>query len=62
MLLQYPNKKDRHTIFENIPDVELLPIKESQSSNLLIKANNLVALKQLITKHQLNGKIDLVYL
>lgn len=62
MLLQYPNKKNRQTIFENIPDVELLPIKESQSSNLLIKANNLVALKQLITKHQLNGKIDLVYL
>jgi len=62
MQLHYPNKKTEQEIFNSIPDVELEQINSSNSPNLLIQANNLVALKQLITKHNLAGKIDLIYI
>lgn len=64
MQLQYPNKKSEQEIFDNIPDVELTQVNHNDSSNqnLLIQSNNLVALKQLITKHHLAGKIDLIYI
>ena len=62
MQLYYPNKKTEQEIFNNIPDIELEQINSSDSPNLLIQANNLIALKQLITKHNLKGKIDLVYI
>jgi len=62
MQLQYPNKKTEQEIFNSIPDIELEQINSSDSPNMLIQADNLIALKQLITKHNLKGKIDLVYI
>ena len=62
MLLQYPNKKTEQDIFDSIPDIELDEGNIFQSPNLLIQANNLIALKQLITKYNLAGKIDLIYI
>jgi adenine-specific DNA-methyltransferase len=62
MQLNYSNKKSEKEIFNNIPDIELEQTNSSDNPNLLIQANNLVALKQLITKHNLAGKIDLIYI
>ncbi len=62
MQLNYSNKKTEAEIFNSIYDVELDQVNSSTNSNLLIQANNLVALKQLITKHNLAGKIDLIYI
>ena len=62
MQLHYPNKKTEQEIFNSIPDIELEQINSSNSPNLLIQANNLIALKQLITKHNLKGKVDLIYI
>ena len=62
MQLQYPNKKTENAIFESIPNIALEQINSSANLNLLIHSNNLVALKQLITKHNLAGKIDLIYI
>jgi adenine-specific DNA-methyltransferase len=62
MQLYYPNKKTEQEIFDNIPNIELEQINSSENLNLLIHSNNLVALKQLITKHNLAGKIDLIYI
>lgn len=62
MQLQYPNKKTELEIYNSIPDIELEQINSSNSPNLLIHADNLIALKQLITKHNLKGKIDLIYI
>lgn len=62
MQLQYSNKKTEQEIFDGIPDVELIPENISLSKNLLIKGNNLEVLKKLITKFELAGKVDLVYI
>jgi adenine-specific DNA-methyltransferase len=62
MHLHYHNKRTEKEIFDKIPDIELSPINTIENNNLLIQANNLVALKQLITKHNLAGKIDLIYI
>lgn len=62
MQLNYPNKKTEQEIFDQIPNITLEQINNSYSPNLLIQANNLVALKQLITQHNLAGKIDLIYI
>ncbi len=62
MYLQYPNKKTEKEIIDSIPELELVQINSSTNPNLLINANNLIALKQLITKHHLAGKIDLIYI
>ena len=62
MQLYYSNKKNETEIFNSIPDIELEQINSSENPNLLIQSNNLVALKQLITKHNLKGKIDLIYI
>ena len=62
MQLNYPNKKTEQEIFEKIPNITLEQINNSDSHNLIIQANNLVALKQLITQHNLAGKIDLIYI
>lgn len=62
MWLNYPNKKSELEIFNRIPEIELEQINSSNSPNLLIHADNLIALKQLITKHDLAGKIDLIYI
>lgn len=62
MQLHYPNKKSEKEIFDSIPDVALKQINCSDSLNLLIHADNLIALKQLITTHNLAGKIDLIYI
>jgi adenine-specific DNA-methyltransferase len=62
MNLQYQNKKTEKEIFESIPNVELRSQITSSNKNRLIKADNLVALKQLITTFDLKGKIDLIYI
>ena len=62
MQLNYPNKKTEQEIFDQIPNNTLEQINNSDSPNLLIQGNNLVALKQLITQHNLAGKIDLIYI
>jgi len=62
MQLLYPNKKTEKDIFNNIPDIDLVQINSSDNPNLLIQANNLVALKQLISNYNLAGKIDLIYI
>lgn len=62
MQLNYSNKKTEQEIFDSIPNAELKQINKSSNPNLLIQANNLVALKQLITQHNLAGKIDLIYI
>jgi adenine-specific DNA-methyltransferase len=62
MQLQYPNKKTAQEIFDNIPDIELAQLNSSKNANLLIQSNNLIALKQLIIKHNLANKIDLIYI
>lgn len=62
MQLHYPNKKSEQEIFDIIPNVQLEQINLSSSPNILIQANNLIALKQLITNHNLKGKIDLIYI
>jgi adenine-specific DNA-methyltransferase len=62
MQLNYPNKKTEKEIFDNISEIELEQTNSSQSPNLLIQGNNLEVLKQLITQHNLSGKIDLIYI
>lgn len=62
MKLQYPNKKTEKEIFDNIPDLPLEQINTSNNPNLLIHADNLIALKQLIVQYGLSGKIDLIYI
>ncbi|KAF0152167.1 MAG: site-specific DNA-methyltransferase (adenine-specific) [Ignavibacteria bacterium] len=62
MKLHYANKKSETEILDSIPDIDLQQQNISSSKNLLINSNNLVALKQLITVHNLKGKIDLVYI
>ena len=62
MQLQYTNKKTSQEIFDSIPNVPLEILKTSNNSKILIQANNLLALKQLIDNNDLAGKIDLVYI
>lgn len=62
MKLQYANKKSEQEIWDAIPDIRFEQTNSSSSRNLLIQANNLIALKQLITKFNLKGKIDLIYI
>ena len=62
MQLNYSNKKTETEIFNNIFGIELVQTNTSTSPNLLIQANNLIALKQLITKYNLAEKIDLIYI
>ena len=51
MQLKYSNKKTETEIFNSIPDVILEQRNSSENPNLLIQANNLIALKQLITDY-----------
>lgn len=62
MKLHYPHKKSEKEILDSIPDVELVRHNNSSSRNMLVNADNLVTLKQLITTHNLTGAIDLIYL
>lgn len=62
MQLNYLNKKTENEIFFDIPDIELEQTNTSKAPNILIQANNLVALKQLITKYNFAEKIDLIYI
>jgi adenine-specific DNA-methyltransferase len=62
MILQYEGKKSKEVIYQDIPLKELKKVNEIESSNLLIKADNLIALKWLIEKKKLVGKIDLIYI
>lgn len=62
MKLHYIHKKTEQEIFNGIPDIELEQVNNSSEKNLLIRANNLNTLKQLITRYNLARKIDLVYI
>jgi len=62
LFLQYKNKKSEKEIYKHIPLKELKKINNVESPNMLIKADNLIALKWLSEKKRLAGKIDLVYI
>jgi len=62
MKLDYPNKKTETDIWKNISDEELTPIYTDDRKNMLFVGENLIALKQLITKYELSEKIDLIYI
>lgn len=62
MNLHYAHKRIEKEIFDSISNIELEPINIGSNSNMLIHSDNLTALKQLITKHNLVGKIDLIYI
>src|SRR3989339_168325 len=62
MKLHYKNKRTEQEIFDNIPNVKLHQQNISTSVNLLINYNNLVALKFLVTNHNLKGQVDLIYI
>ncbi len=62
MKLHYKDKRTEQEIFDSIPNVELHQQNSSSSKNLLINYNNLIALKHLVTKHNLKGQIDLIYI
>ena len=62
MKLHYKNKRTEKEIFDSIPNVALHQKNISSSKNLLINCNNLIALKQLITKQNLIGQVDLIYI
>ncbi|HNZ26397.1 MAG TPA: site-specific DNA-methyltransferase [Spirochaetota bacterium] len=61
MELNYKGKKDINDIVNNTPPAFLEGIW-NESSNKLIKGNNLHTLKALITNYNLKGKIDLIYI
>lgn len=62
MILQYPNKKTEQEIWDNIPNIDFQLDTIIENNNLLIHSDNLVALKYLIEKKKLVGKIDLIYI
>lgn len=62
MRLAYPNKKSEREIFESVPEVEFEQVNSSDSPNLLIHSDNLIALKHLVETRDLAGKIDLIYI
>ena len=62
MQLHYENKQAEPEIFAAIPDVRLSAATSQPIHNWLIHADNLLALKALITQYNLAGKIDLIYL
>ncbi len=62
MKLHYKNKRTEQEIYDSIPNVELHQQNNSSSKNLLINYNNLIALKYLVTHHNLKGQVDLIYI
>lgn len=61
-MLHYPDKRTEAEIFQSIPEVDLTQLNASDSPNLLIYAENRVALKYLVQKGGLAGKVDLIYI
>lgn len=61
-MLYYPDKRTEAEILNSIPEVDLIQRNTSDSLNLLIQADNLIALKYLLQKGGLAGKIDLIYI
>ena len=62
MFVHYPNKKTEQEIYAEIPDSSLIQQNKVKSPNKLIFGDNLPALKNLIEKQDLAGKIDLIYI
>jgi adenine-specific DNA-methyltransferase len=62
MRLQYFNKKSEKEVYDSVEPIELYLQKKSSGNNILIQAENLAALKYLIEKKKLKGKIDLIYI
>jgi adenine-specific DNA-methyltransferase len=62
MFLNYPHKKSPSAIYAQIPQSEFVKQNDVESPNKLIFGENLLALKNLIEKQGLVGKIDLVYI
>lgn len=61
MILHYENKKAERDIL-NASGAELKTISGKGSRNKLIHGDNVAAMKTLLDKHDLGGKIDLVYI
>ncbi|MFA5742616.1 MAG: site-specific DNA-methyltransferase [Candidatus Paceibacterota bacterium] len=62
MFLEYENKKSETDILANTEKVELEFVSGQNSSNKLIKGDNLAVLKTLLDDYKLGGKIDLIYI
>lgn len=62
MFLEYENKKTETEIFANTQKVELEFVSGQNSSNKLIKGDNLAVLKTLLEDYKLGGKINLIYI
>jgi len=62
MFLNYNGKKSSKDIYESIPLKELKKQNDAVSENILIQADNLIALKWLTEHKKLFGKIDLIYI
>jgi len=61
MELSYQDKKDKYDIINNTSPA-FLEGTWNETSNKLIKGNNLHTLKALLTNYNLKGKIDLIYI
>lgn len=62
MFLEYKNKKSESEILANTQKVGLEFISGQNSSNKLIRGDNLAVLKTLLEDYKLAGKIDLIYI
>lgn len=62
MFLNYPGKKTLSEIYRDTPEIQLVQINNATSRNFLIEADNLSALKYLITHKGLAGRVDLIYI
>jgi len=61
MILHYENKKSEREIL-GIPGAELKIMSGKGSRNKLIQGGNVAVMRTLLDKHNLGGKIDLVYI
>ncbi len=62
MKLIYPCQKTEQQIYDSIPSIDFIKETAASCNNILIKSDNLQALKWLIEKRGLEGKVDLVYI
>ena len=68
MILQYPNKKTEQEVLDSIEVGDLINDTGDtgdinfHSDNILIEGDNLSALKTLLFKYKLKGKVDLIYI
>ena len=62
MKLAYHNKQTEKEILDKIPEIDTPQLKEIVGKNLLLKGENLIVMKHLVTKLGMRNKIDLIYI